>query len=183
MKRYRRRKCCHCKQLYKPDPRNRWHQKYCSQAACQKTSKALSQRRWTCSDIGRGYFKRPKHAQRVKVWRINHPGYWKNQPKKPAALQEDIAPYLRKLFLSGRQMQGLDQGETNGHHQARVVPGTAAKSSVSIHSKHRSSAGWKRIPTRALKFYCACARRASRAGNPSSTIMSTRSGPHAHRHF
>jgi len=46
MKRGTRRKCLCCGSLFRPDPRNRRHQRYCSQPACRKASKAASQRRW-----------------------------------------------------------------------------------------------------------------------------------------
>jgi len=55
----RRRKCRHCRQLYDPDPRNHWHQRNCSQPACQQASKAASQRRWRASPKGRDYFRGP----------------------------------------------------------------------------------------------------------------------------
>ena len=42
----RRRKCRNCGQLFRPDPRNVRHQRYCSASACRRASKAASQRRW-----------------------------------------------------------------------------------------------------------------------------------------
>ena len=42
----RRRKCRHCGQLFRPDPRNLRHQRYCSAKECRRASKAASQRRW-----------------------------------------------------------------------------------------------------------------------------------------
>ena len=47
----RRRKCRHCKQLYEPDPRNCYHQRYCAQPACRQASKATSQQRWTTEPV------------------------------------------------------------------------------------------------------------------------------------
>ena len=41
-----RRKCRHCGQLFRPDPRNLRHQRYCSAKECRRVSKAASQRRW-----------------------------------------------------------------------------------------------------------------------------------------
>jgi hypothetical protein len=46
MKRRRRRKCRHCGELFHPDPRNQYHQKYCSEPACRRASKTASQKRW-----------------------------------------------------------------------------------------------------------------------------------------
>jgi hypothetical protein len=95
--RCRRRKCCSCNQLYQPDPRSRFHQKYCSEPACRKASKAASQQRWRESDKGRDYFRGSANRQRVKDWRAAHPGYAKGrprpQPAKPSCpLQDQITP-------------------------------------------------------------------------------------------
>ena len=46
MTKRRRRKCLNCGRLFRPDPRNRRHQRYCSAPDCRKASKAVSQARW-----------------------------------------------------------------------------------------------------------------------------------------
>lgn len=90
--RCRRRKCCHCHQLYEPDPRSRYHQAYCSQPQCQKASKAASQRRWRESDKGRDYFRGSANRLRVQAWRLAHPGYARKRPKPSGALQDHCSP-------------------------------------------------------------------------------------------
>ncbi len=96
MPQHRRRKCCHCGQLYEPDPRNRHHQRYCCQPACRKASKAASQHRWRASPKGRDYFLGPANVLRVQAWRKTHPGYWrrpgKGSAKTSGALQDDCPP-------------------------------------------------------------------------------------------
>ena len=99
MSRCRRRKCRHCGQLYKPDPRNRWHQQYCSTAACQEASHKSSQRRWRRSRKGRDYFQGPANLYRVRKWRKIHPGYWKKRRKKPVALRDVL--FTQTMCLSG----------------------------------------------------------------------------------
>ena len=90
MKRYRRRKCRHCGELFRPDPRNLRHQHYCSKPACRKASKAASQRRWLGKAQNRDYFRGAANVQRVRVWRATHPGYWRRSQRQEApALQED----------------------------------------------------------------------------------------------
>jgi hypothetical protein len=90
MKRYRRRKCWHCGELFHPDARNLRHQHYCSKPACRKASKAASQRRWLGKAQNRDYFRGAANVQRVRAWRTAHPGYWKrSQRQTPPALQED----------------------------------------------------------------------------------------------
>ena len=79
MKRKRRRKCLHCGQLFTPDPRNRYHQRYCTEAACRRASKAASQQRWQSKAENRDYFCDPLHVQRVQAWRARHPHYWRRQ--------------------------------------------------------------------------------------------------------
>lgn len=91
MKRGRRRKCLCCGDLFRPDPRNRHHQVYCSQPACRKASKAASQRRWLAKPDNRDYFRGPESVARVQAWRAAHGGagrirrlrYKKSPARKP----------------------------------------------------------------------------------------------------
>ncbi len=90
MKNHRRRKCQHCQELFRPDPRNLRHQKYCSKPECRKASKAESQRRWLSKPDNRDYFRGTTNVQRVRDWRMTHPGYWRRKRSKAnAALQYD----------------------------------------------------------------------------------------------
>lgn len=73
-----RRKCKHCRQLFRPDPRNRHHQRYCSQPACRTASKAASQARWLSKPENQDYFRGQAAVERVRAWRSQHPGYWRN---------------------------------------------------------------------------------------------------------
>ena len=88
MKRGRRRKCLCCGGLFRPDPRNRRHQRYCSQPACRKASKAASQRRWLAKPDNRDYFKGLENVARVQAWRATHPGYWRRGKNSAPALQD-----------------------------------------------------------------------------------------------
>ena len=49
-----RRKCKCCLKLFRPDPRNRYHQRYCSVPACRAASKA--DKRQDFLDVNRGLF-------------------------------------------------------------------------------------------------------------------------------
>ena len=111
MKSRRRRKCRHCGQLYEPDPRNCWHQKFCSQLPCQQASKLASQHRWARSPLGRAYVRRSKHAERVRLWRQSHPGYWRNRRKKSAALQDVLIPQVL--------VSQVDKPDLNGSQEQR----------------------------------------------------------------
>ena len=90
MKQQRRRKCLHCLDLFRPDPRNLRHQRYCSKAECRQASQAASQRRWLAKAENRDYFRGAANVQRVQAWRAAHPGYSKRTaPQVNSALQED----------------------------------------------------------------------------------------------
>lgn len=90
MKSQRRRKCCHCRELFQPDQRNLRHQKYCPKPKCRQASHAASQRRWLGKPANRDYFRGPLNVERVRRWRAAHPGYWRRATAKPSsALQDD----------------------------------------------------------------------------------------------
>ena len=83
-----RRKCKCCLQLFRPDPRNRRHQSYCSAPACKAASKAASQARWLAKPENQDYFRGPVNTARVKAWRARHPGYWRKRRRTGPALQD-----------------------------------------------------------------------------------------------
>jgi hypothetical protein len=69
MTRQRQRKCLGCGTLFRPDPRNVRHQRYCCQAACRQASKAASQRRWLSQPENQDYFRGAENVARVQRWR------------------------------------------------------------------------------------------------------------------
>jgi hypothetical protein len=81
----RRRKCKCCHKLFRPDPRNRYHQRYCAAPSCRAASKAASQARWLAAPENRDYFRGPVNVARVRAWRARNPGYWR---KRRVALQD-----------------------------------------------------------------------------------------------
>jgi hypothetical protein len=83
-----RRKCMCCRKLFRPDPRNRRHQSYCSARPCRAASKAASQARWLAKPENQDYFRGPVNSARVKAWRSRHPGYWRKGRRARPALQE-----------------------------------------------------------------------------------------------
>ena len=112
MSRCRRRKCRHCGQLYEVDPRNRYHQRHCSQPACRQASKAASQARWRAHSKNPGYFSGPIHVQRVRDWRKAHPGYWRRQRNRGGTLQDHCPPQVLvppadKATLTVRTLQDV----------------------------------------------------------------------------
>jgi hypothetical protein len=87
----KRKKCKHCRRLFVPDARNKGRQKYCCRPACQKASKAASQKRWLAKPENKNYFRGPENVLRVQEWRKQNPGYWRRgRPKSKSALQESL---------------------------------------------------------------------------------------------
>jgi hypothetical protein len=83
-----RRKCKCCFKLFRPDPRNRRYQFYCSASGCRAASKAASQARWRAKPENQDYFRGPVNVARVQAWRARQPGYWRNGRAAGAALQD-----------------------------------------------------------------------------------------------
>ena len=79
-----RRKCLNCRRMFRPDPRNRRHRRYCSASACRKAGKAARQARWLSKPSNRDCFRGPEHVARVRAWRAAHP----DRPRKGRVLQD-----------------------------------------------------------------------------------------------
>jgi hypothetical protein len=88
MARGHRRKCKCCRRLFRPDPRNLRHQRYCSKPSCRAARKAASQARWLARPENQDYFRGPVHLARSKDWRARHPGYWRKAPRHRIALKD-----------------------------------------------------------------------------------------------
>jgi hypothetical protein len=80
--------------MFVPDPRNAARQQYCSEPACRTASKAAAQRRWLSKNGNGDRFRGPSEVDRVRVWRQNHPGYWKTKIPRAQGTQtvESQAP-------------------------------------------------------------------------------------------
>jgi hypothetical protein len=82
----------HCGELFHPDARNTYHQRYCGKAECRRASKAASQHRWLGKAANQDYFRGPDNVERVRAWRAAHPGYGRRKGALgAAALQDDCA--------------------------------------------------------------------------------------------
>lgn len=96
--------CINCNELYLPDARNRYHQKYCSKPQCRKASKRDAQQRYLRSEKGSECFSGEYNKRRVREWRKAHPGYWKRKKVQPAeppvALQDILNPQVIEKYDS-----------------------------------------------------------------------------------
>jgi len=90
----KRRKCQCCKRLFLPDPRTKERQRFCSLEACRRASKSSSHRRWFSKHGNGDYFRGPDEVERVRKWRRNHPGYWRQEKRsqKQAQVVENQPP-------------------------------------------------------------------------------------------
>lgn len=84
-------KCLHCNQLHRCDPRKRGRQCYCSKPDCRRASKAASQRKWESRPENQDYFRGTDNCERVRQWRLAHPGYWRNRRSKPESTLQEMS--------------------------------------------------------------------------------------------
>ena len=89
-------KCLFCGAMFRADPRNARHQKYCSEPSCRKASKAASRRAWLAKPENQDYFRGPENVARVQSWRAAHPGYWR-RPGGPSGATADTPLALQDL--------------------------------------------------------------------------------------
>ncbi len=96
-KKIRRRRCKHCDDLFKPDPRNLKRQKFCKKSECKEASTRYSQQKWLMKPQNKGHFSGPANVIRVQQWRQQNPEYWKRKKSKKVtslikgALQETLS--------------------------------------------------------------------------------------------
>ena len=88
-------KCLFCGKLFRADPRNAHHQKYCSEASCRQASKVVSRRAWLAKAQNQDYFRGAENVARVRLWRADHPGYW----RRPGGQRAPKAVALQDLCL------------------------------------------------------------------------------------
>ena len=104
------RKCLCCREFFDVDHRNRNRQRYCSDTACRRASKAASQAAWLTQPKNATYFSDPIHVARVQAWRATHPGYSRSKPGVLKPLQDPLVAqvvdlieetsYRKKIHLS-----------------------------------------------------------------------------------
>ena len=88
-------KCLHCNEEHRCDPRNRRRQQFCSKPDCRRASKAASQRQWVARAENQNYFRGAENCERVRQWRLAHPGYWRNKrPAPESTLQDPLIPQV-----------------------------------------------------------------------------------------
>ena len=101
-----RRKCKCCRRLFRPDPGNRRHQRYCSAPRCRRASKAASHARWLARPENHDYFRGPVHLARCQAWRARHPCYWRT-PSKDVPLPQAVDPVGKIGVFARTPLQDL----------------------------------------------------------------------------
>jgi hypothetical protein len=98
------RRMCRCRlKLFRPDLRNRRHQRYCSAPACRAAGKAASHARWLTGSENQGYFHGPENFARVQAGGARHPEYWRRGRSISSALQwrNPLIRLAKPLILQG----------------------------------------------------------------------------------
>jgi hypothetical protein len=100
----KRRRCLHCRQLFHRHPRTRTQQKYCSAPTCRAASKKASQQRRLRKPENQDYFYGAPHVNRVQAWREKHPEYGREPRLNTDPLQEMI---IAQLVEGNKKTAGL----------------------------------------------------------------------------
>ena len=96
----RKRKCeiCGCK--FTPDKYNYYHQKYCSNPDCQKSSNRLSSKRYRHRKRHDSKFKKAE-VRRMQKWRKKNPGYRKKKSNSKKTQKNSENNYVLRDFGRG----------------------------------------------------------------------------------
>jgi hypothetical protein len=85
-------KCLNCNEKQRREPRCGSSQRFCSKPDCRRASKAASQRKWASSSKNQNYFRGAENCERVRQWRLAHPGYWRTKRSTPKSALQEISP-------------------------------------------------------------------------------------------
>jgi len=109
---YRRRKCRHCRELFRPHAAVGNRQKYCSTTTCQKIRKAQNNRVYATRNSG--YHSGPIAVARTRAWRTENPGYWRrlNGSRGAAALSSDALQAELNVKPSENQLLTMQERVT-----------------------------------------------------------------------
>lgn len=99
----RRRICPYCHQWFLPDLRCSDRQRACSTPDCQKARKADAQQRWLKKPENRDFWRGSANTQRVREWRLKHPGYWKRNSDRTTTALQDECPSQTPTSEDGRE--------------------------------------------------------------------------------
>ena len=84
-------KCLHCNEKHRHEARKGGDQRYCSKPDCRRASKAASQRQWLSRPENRDYFRGAENCERVRLWRLAHPGYRRNKRSATDSVLQEIS--------------------------------------------------------------------------------------------
>ncbi len=99
------RKCINCKTFFKPDPRAKGNQEYCSKPACRKESKRVSQHKWLNKSENKNHFCGPENVLRVQEWRARNPGYWKREKSDKSISADSSLPLQETIVVQVSEKQ------------------------------------------------------------------------------
>ena len=119
------RKCKHCMDIFTPDPRNTYHQEYCSKPECRKASKKASQAKWLGKPENQNYFSGPTNVQRMKDWRKAHPG---PRPRKTSCNRNVLLTRQINVAIQDRMCYISIHGK-NRHEKTQTRSSPAVKAS------------------------------------------------------
>ena len=130
LKSSRNRKCRHCKQLFRPDCRNRNTQRYCGETICRQASKRASQQRWLCKAENHDYFRGEQNTARNRAWRAANPGYSREQNKGASSRRASGA------LESGTQKDHCASQSTENQQDTEILVSRTQQDHSSLQLSH-----------------------------------------------
>ncbi len=107
MKRYRRRKCLHCHDLFRPDPCNLRHQRYCSKLT-RKRKKGTDLFNCECLKINLSPFSNNHRTRRKPDAQTERP---QTKPQGPNLVE-----------MAYQQYHGIAERQADPTHPSQVMP-------------------------------------------------------------
>ena len=104
--------CLHCKELFAPNARTRWHQKYCFKPAGRLASKVARQRRWLNKPENREVFRESAHVERVRAWRAKFSSFSGRVAFRTVTRLQGPSLLVKVAFSGGHTALGCNRSET-----------------------------------------------------------------------
>ena len=166
-----RRKCRHCGQRLRPDPRSVRHQRDCSAEMCRRANTAASQRRWPAKAASRDYFRVPELVARVR---------WRFARRFPRTRSRQSARVSRATWCESR----CADGQGPGGDRDRRGAGRGQDDEGRARRRARAGAPGRAVPADARRRRCArqvLARAPARLGAVAASARRRRASDGAER--
>jgi hypothetical protein len=115
-----KKRCASCTHWFKPNPKTKDRQHYCSKAACQKASKRAAQAQWIAKNPN--YYKGHGRKAKIRSWAKDYPHYWKQwRLKHPEYAQRERERQRAKRALRVAKQDEIRQNPLGYLKDTRIL--------------------------------------------------------------